>query len=403
MTNRAMNASISPESQSTAKRVFWILSLAIFTAMLGVGIIVPLLPIYAQQMGASGIWIGLIFSGLSLSRSLFSPLTGWLSDLWGRKPFIAMGLFLYWLLSLGYLLAQSVGGLVMVRVAQGVSSAMIIPLSFAYIGDIAPRDHEGRYIGSFSVSLFAGFGLGPLFGGLIMHRFGIEANFYLMSGFCLLAFLVVVALLPHQGPHERTSHLSRPRYSALLRSPMSWGLFFVRFSNAFSRGALMAFFPLIAYHLMAMTPTQIGVAISGNVLLVSLLQAPFGRLADRWDRRMLVLAGSISFAVLMGLIPSCQVFPQVLSVCLVMGVTGGLTLPAATAMAVEEGRRFGMGSSMGFLNLGMSLGLGIGPILAGQMVDLMGLPFAFYLAALVGIIGAFFFGGLTRMWSSSPC
>jgi MFS family permease len=395
-----MDAFIPSDAGDTARRVFWILSLAIFTAMLGVGIIVPLLPIYAQQLGASGFWIGLIFSGLSLCRSLFSPLAGWLSDLWGRKPFIAMGLFLYWFLSLGYLAVNDVGGLVAVRVAQGVSSAMIIPLAFAYIGDIAPAKQEGQYVGSFSVSLFAGFGIGPLFGGLIMHRFGIKANFYLMSSLCLLAFLVVAALLPHQTPQERVSRLKPPRYSALLRSRRSWGLFLVRFSNAFSRGALMAFFPLIAYHQTVMTPWQIGVAISSNVLLASFLQAPFGRLADRWDRWGLVLGGSVSFALLMVMIPNCRSFPQFLCVCLMMGVAGGLALPATTAMAVEEGRLFGMGSSMGFLNLGMSFGLGIGPIVAGRTVDLTGLPNAFYLAAVVGLIGAFCFGGLARGGSS---
>jgi MFS family permease len=383
-----MDPAASIASPIDPRRVFWILSIAIFTAMLGVGIILPLLPIYASQLGATGVLIGLIFSGFSLSRSLFSPIAGRLSDRWGRKPFIAFGLFLYWLISLGYLLAHTAVGVVFVRIAQGASAALIIPLAFAYVGDIAPKKHEGQYVGSFSVSLFAGFGFGPLIGGFIMHHYGVETNFYLMSSLCFIAFVVVLIFLPHQKLHEGPGQSTLPRYSALLGSSVSLGLFTVRFSNAFTRGTLMAFLPLIAHHQTSMTPSQIGVAISCNVLLISLLQAPFGRLADRYARWKLVVVGSGTFAAMMALIPACQGFGAMLGICIAMGFTGGLALPAATAMVVEEGRRFGMGSAMGFFNLGMSLGLGVGPILSGEVTDFLGLKHAFYLASLVGLGGS---------------
>jgi DHA1 family multidrug resistance protein-like MFS transporter len=375
-------------------KIFWILFLAIFTCMIGVGIIVPLLPIYAEQLGATGIGIGLIFSGFSLARSLFSPLVGRLSDIWGRKVFISFGLFLYWLISLGYIFAQSLASILLVRFVQGFSAAMIIPLATAYIGDIAPKDKEGLYVGRFSVSLFAGFGFGPLIGGVIMHRFGIEANFYLMSLLCLLAFLMVIFFLPNH--RSQTSGKDILPYSELLRSPTSQGLFFFRFSSAFARGSLISFLPLLASHQASMNSEQIGIVISGNILLVSFLQAPFGWLADRRDRRSLVLLGTTAFALMMALLPSCNAFHQIFLVCMFMGIGGGLALPAATAMAVEEGRTYGMGSAMGLISLGMGLGLGTGPILAGGTSDSLGLPYAFYLATLVGLAGALAFGRLTR-------
>jgi len=378
------------------RRIFWILSLAMFTSMVGVGIIVPLLPIYAEELGASGIWIGLIFSGFSLSHSLFSPLVGRISDFWGRKIFIATGLFLYWLISLGYLLCNSVGDLVLVRVVQGCSGAMIIPLAMAHIGDIAPENEEGRYLGSFSVSLFAGFGFGPLLGGLIMHRFGIEANFYLMSLLCFLAFLVVLLFLPNMKRSKGSQEKRLPGYQNLLRSPVSLGLFLFRFSNAFARGALLAFLPLLAYHHSHMNATQIGIVISVNILLVSGLQAPFGRLADHWSRLKLVLMGSLGFSLVMSFLPSCRGFWQFLFINLIMGMSGALAIPAASAIAVDEGRKFGMGSSMGFFNLGMSLGLSAGLILAGKVSDLAGLSYAFYFATLVGCIGSIGFASLAK-------
>jgi MFS family permease len=151
----------------------------------------------------------------------------------------------------------------------------------------------------------------------------------------------------------------------------------------------------MAYHQASMNAAQIGLVISANILLVSFLQAPFGWLADRWDRRRLVLIGTGTFALLLSLLPVCRGFDQIFLICLLMGVAGGLALPAATAMAVEEGRRFGMGSAMGLLNLGMSLGLATGPILAGRASDLLGLSYAFHVAALVGLAGAVGFGVLS--------
>ena len=69
--------------------------------MLGVGIIVPILPIYAENLGATGLWLGAIFAGFSLTRSISMPLIGHFSDRMGRKRFITLGLFIYTISSLG--------------------------------------------------------------------------------------------------------------------------------------------------------------------------------------------------------------------------------------------------------------------------------------------------------------
>ena len=143
-----------------------------------------------------------------------------------------------------------------------------------------------------------------------------------------------------------------------------------------------------------MTPGQIGIVVSANVLVIAVLQTPFGRLADRWDRLKLLLAGSGVSAVMMAFLPESHGFAQMFFICLLIGAAAALSMPAALAMIVEEGRRYGQGSATGFFNLGMSLGLGVGPILAGQVVDLMGLNHAFHLAALVGLGGALVVGRL---------
>ena len=184
------------------KKVFPILSVSIFCAMLGSGLIVPLLPLYAQDLGATGTQLGILVAGYGISNSLFTPIMGRLSDRKGRKRFLYIGLFFYAILSLGYVWAADVTQLTLVRVIQGVAGAMIIPIAMAYVGDLSPKGQEGRWMGYANAAFFSGFGIGPLLGGTLTESLGINASFYTMGGLCMLAFLVVLILLPESSERK---------------------------------------------------------------------------------------------------------------------------------------------------------------------------------------------------------
>jgi predicted MFS family arabinose efflux permease len=230
-----------------------------------------------------------------------------------------------------------------------------------------------------------------------MDFFGVRANFYVMTVLCLIAFLIVLVFLPTLGKVGRTDVGDLPRYGAILKSFRMWGLFVFRSTSAVARGVLMAFLPVAAVRYAAMSPAQIGLAVSSNVLLMAFLQGPLGRVADRGDRLKLVMIGSALSTGMMAALPLISGFGQVVSLCLLMGAAASLSMPAAMALIVVEGRTYGQGSVSGFFNLGMSIGLGLGPILAGRVVDLFGLSFAFYFAALVGLAGSLAFGRMAAI------
>ncbi len=371
-------------------RVVFVLFISIFSSMLGVGIIVPILPLYAETLGVNGLWLGAIFAIFNLARSATMPVVGRISDRVGRKRFISSGLLIYTLSSLGYIYAGSAPELFVVRLIQGASSALIIPIAMAFIADIAPPDQEGNYMGIFSVALFLGFGSGPLIGGFCKDYAGMEANFLIMGGLCLLALALVIICLPRSSSVQRPAPPLAVPFATMLKSRSIMGICLYRFSNAFCRGSIMTFVPLYAHNTLSLSGSQIGMVIASSILLTAFLQMPFGRMADKVDRKLLVTTGSVLYFVLVPLIPLTRTFPQLLALNTSLGFLGAISLPAASALTVTEGKQFGMGSTMAVFNVAMSAGLGIGPLLCGIILDLWSLPGVFYTCTFLGLASSVF-------------
>jgi len=377
------------------KKVFPILAVSIFSAMLGMGLIVPLLPLYAQDLGATGTQLGIIFAGYGISNSVFTPIIGRLSDRRGRKIFLCIGLLFYSIISLGYVWAASVSQLTLVRVIQGVAGAMIIPIAMAYVGDLSPEGEEGKWMGYANAAFFGGFGIGPLLGGTLAERFGMNASFYSMGGLCLLAFLIAVLFLPEirQRKTGEKGHLS---FKDMSTSPMVRGLFSFRLVQAVARGGIMTFLPIFAATYIGLGPALIGVLLAVNILPMTVLVGPAGRLADRFNRKALVILGNLIYLITVALIPLANTFGRQLWLCFPRAIGGALSMPAATALSVEEGRKFGMGSTMSILMMAMSIGMVLGPTLSGVIADSVDINAVFYFGGAVGLIGTGLFVWFTR-------
>ena len=367
---------------------FVVLFTTVFATILGIGIVVPLIPVYAESMGADGLWIGVMFSAFPLARTLLMPLAGRLSDKWGRKGFIMLGLSLYAAVSLAYIAAKDIYQLTAVRFVNGVASAMVIPLAMAYIGDIAPHGEEGRYMGVFTMSLFLGMGAGPFIGGLLHDAFGLPAAFYAMCFLSLAALINVALFLPAHLANKRApvnTPVSAPLLE-LLKLDVFKGLLVFRAINAMGRGGMMAFLPLFGASL-GLSAGQVGILIGANILVTAALMGRFGRLADRYSRPALVIAGSLITVAALFAIPFSHNFFSLLAVNSIMGIGGAVSVPSATAIAVNAGDRLGMGFSMGVFNMAMSIGMISAPLLSGIVMDNLGIDYVFVVASILSFAG----------------
>jgi len=369
------------------RRVFNVLFISVFASMLGLGIVAPLMPVYAESLGATGVWLGIIFAGFSLSRGIVMPVIGRISDRKGRKKFILAGLFTYAIISLAYVRADSVYMLTAVRMIHGLASAMVIPVAMAYIGEISPEGREGSYMGSFSVSLFLGMGFGPFIGGFLKDAFGISSAFYAMAFLSAISFIVCLLFLPEMNVPVKRTGLS---FKAIIKNNVCKALMVFRGINSLSMASLMAFLPLFASD-VGLTSSQIGTILTTNVLLTAMLQKPFGMIADKYSKSAMIIAGSMIAAISLFLIPFAENFVELLAIISVMGIGGAMSMPAATAIVVSAGRKLGQGSVMGVFNMAMSAGMIAAPLISGVIMDTFGLKEVFYVAGCISLAGVFAF------------
>jgi MFS family permease len=375
------------------KRAFAVLSVSLFVSMLGLGIVSPLMSIFAEDMGATGIWLGLIFSGYFLARALIMPFIGRLSDQWGkRKIFLALGLAFLGFTSIGYIFSENVIQLILVRFLQGLGSGIVLPISMAYVGDITPGGKEGSYIGYISIARMAGWGSGPLVGGVLMGLYGFEVPFLVMGVLAFAALLLLFIALPEKEKSDRSDAQHRPTssYRTILKIPAIRGVVVFRVITAIGTGNLFSFFPLLADSL-GIPPGDVGILLSSRVLIMAFLQGPFGILADKYDKTRLIFFSGVGSAILMLLVPSAHTFWELLVLGIFIGVTWAMLIPSSTGLAAEHGREHGMASVMSTVNVGMSVGMVIGPLTAGAIMDLFNIQAIFYYGGVMAIIGSLLF------------
>ncbi len=376
------------------KKIFATLFFALFATVTGVGIVVPLLPVYAHELGASGFFIGMIFGAFSLARTFFLPYFGRLSDLKGRRPLIVSGLLAYTVISFGFIFFKEVNALIVLRFFQGIASAMLMPIIQAYVGDITPAGKEGFSMGLFNMSLFCGLSIGPLLGGVIHDHFSLETSFLCMGGLAFIGFFLCFFLLP---PTRSEKYISSGR------SPVEWkklflnrdmaSIFLFRFSHILCIGIVWAFLPLFARIRFSASSSAIGFLIMLGVLVSGALHVPMGLLADKLSKRWMVVAGGMIVAGAVFSFEWVQSFWGLVWASIFFGIGGGIAVPALMAIAVVKGSQTdSMGSVMAILTVAHSLGMLCGSLIGGLMMDVFQLRAAFPLgAAIMAVTVAVFF------------
>lgn len=380
-------------SDGVRRRAYQGLFVINFMISLGFGIVDPFLPVYALSAGATGFHIALIFSAYAITKMLMSPLAGWWSDHRGRRGLIIAGLCTYLAVSVCYLLTPGPPALVALRILQGIGAALVRPISLAFVGDMAPARREARTMGTFDISFYSAQAVGPVIGGLVKDSAGFPGIFYSLTVLCMLSLLAAMFLVMTFSANTREhADRSRPHLGGITIGNTLIGLSGFIFTRSFSIALFAIFIPILMCDNLKLTGLEVGTVMGAGTIVTTILLKPVGIVSDRLNRRWLVILGGSMTALFTFFLPLAQSFGQLLALSIAIGIFTVVSLPASSALLVQEGNLHGMGVAMGTFNGAMNFGAVLAPLAGGFAWGFSGIKIVFQGAAFLGLIGIVFFG-----------
>ena len=364
-------------------RPLFIIFLTILVNLIGFGIIIPLLPFYAETFGASPLTIGLLFASFSMAQLVASPLLGHWSDRWGRRPVLIFSLIGTVVSFVMLALAQSLVMLFAARIVDGLSGGNITTAR-AYIGDITTEENRAKAFGVLGAAFGLGFIIGPALGGLFAH-ISYDAPIWVAVGMSVLATVFAWFWLPETV--HRVEAVAGSPWKALRELSVRPGLrrlFAIDFLYWGSFAVYQTTFALFGARRFGFDATHTGylLAVFGALGVVVQLAAVGPVVARLGERRTLII-GLIFAAVGWGGSAMTHSLPLFVTL-LVPGAIGiGLCNPSLVSLVSAAGGKHEQGRVQGAAGALESLGRTIGPVWGNGALQFVGEGAAYGSAAVV--------------------
>ncbi len=356
-----------------------IIFITVFIDLVGFGMVIPILPYYANTAPflATPLEIGFLVATYSLMQFFFSPVLGRLSDKYGRRPILFISLLGS---AVGYLVMGLATTLFLVflgRVIGGITGGNISTAQ-AYIADVTSKQDRARGMGLFGAAFGLGFILGPALAG-VLSKYGVHVPFFFAAGLSLANAIAVYFILPESLRPGARSELPerRSRIAELFDSFRE---------KEFREINIMYFLVVTAFSIMTYafvlytafrfnyTPEQNGYLFAFVGLIAIIAQGVlFERLVKRFGESALIVAGCLLMVVSLFAVP--MVGPQsggligLLIGTAVLSLGNSLASPGLTSLASKTAGENEQGAALGILQSGASLARVIGPILGGVLLN----------------------------------
>lgn len=393
---------------AVSRKNLFILSFTLLVVMLGYGMVMPIMPFYIEQLGAGGTELGWLMSTYSLMQLICAPVWGVLSDRYGRKPILSIGVLGYAITLFMFGLAKTFAMLFIARSFSGILSSATMPTAMAYIGDNTPQKEKSRGMGQLGAMVGVGVILGPLMGGLLSTD-SLSLPFFVGSGLAFLALLLVIFLLPEskpasaqtdelvspndQNPSDKTDSVkleaTRPRtrdiYLRVLLSPVGILLLLI-FIMSFGMTNFQGMIGLYVVDKFAFNTKQVGAIwmVMGVVLILVQggLTGPLSKkLGELALIRLGLLGGAIGFvlvALAVNYITSLLALGTFIFALALIGPA--LNSYISTFAGEQQGTVMGLNSAM------TSLGRVAGPLWGGYIYDI-NIEYPFFSGAATLLLG----------------
>jgi MFS family permease len=371
------------------------LSIARLADAMGNSILFIIIPLYVAKLPHPvfdlpiPVLVGILISIYGLINSSLQPITGAISDRFGRrKVLIEIGLGLVGLATLCYVFASRYIDLLFLRSVQGVGLALTVPASMALMSALSRRETRGSSMGVYSTLRMIGFAVGPVVGGFLQVHFGFNAAFYAGAGFVFLAVLLV-QLWIKETPSNANNNGAKPRFKIFDRSLLSPGILSAGIATFMAANAFSMVTTLENEFnaRLNMNAFSFSIAFSGLMIGRLFFQVPLGRLSDSIGRRPLVIAGLLLMVPATILLGEAASMMQLTALRIFQGLASAAVVAPALAVVADLTNAENAGRQMSIVTMGFGLGIALGPLIAGLLVvAFFDLPFI--VAGAMSAIGA---------------
>jgi MFS transporter, DHA1 family, tetracycline resistance protein len=364
-----------PENDKFFTKPLLIIFVTIFIDLLGFGMVIPLLPFFAQDFQATPVEIGFLVASYSWMQFLFAPIFGSLSDKYGRRPILFFSIIGS---GVGYLMIGLAGALWMVfagRILGGITGANLSTAQ-AYIADITTRENRAKGMGLFGMAFGFGFIMGPALAG-ILSKFGHEIPFYVAAALSFANAALLYFILPETRKFGEAPTEKKGRFAELFDSlkDSRFAVITVEYFLLVTAFSMMTTaFPLYTGYSFGYDAEQTGYVLAYVGLLAVIMQGGLlGRLAARFGEANLVIAGCFMLVLSFLAVPfvskeSYGLLGLLLGAgCFAIG--NSISSPALSTLASKNASDFEQGKVLGVMQSAASLARAVAPTLTGFLLN----------------------------------
>jgi DHA1 family tetracycline resistance protein-like MFS transporter len=358
-----------------------VIFLSVFIDLIGFGIVLPLLPGYAEDnfrpdFSAKGLVIGGIIASFSAMQFFFAPVWGRLSDRIGRRPVMlisnlgAAGSYALFAIACGLSGTTGLVWILISRMFAGICGANLSVAS-AYIADISPPEKRSARMGLIGMAFGLGFIFGPAIGAFSVDMFGRQGPGWVAAGFCTFNFILGWFILGESRKPDSARVVPRPKvnqWAHTLAQPKLGLLICVFFFATFCFTCFEATFPLLARHQFALSQknlnTHIGYLFTYAGFIAAMVQGVIGRLVKKYGEPKLIFISLLVFAAGLAGLPFASSMKEILIVLALLAIGSGLNRPPVFGMISLKSSPHEQGANLGVAQSFGSLARILGPIFA---------------------------------------
>jgi MFS family permease len=347
----------------------------------------PLIPLYLITFGASSTVIGAVMAVFTVTATVMRMPVGLMIDRVGRKPFLLYGVVLFTAGNFGYLWAPSIPLMIPARILHGLGWSGCTTSVATIAADIVPAARRGELMGYAGMASSLASALGPVLGFALFHRFEYSGAFIGAGALLVLGFFVSIPVREPKRPNSSGQKSGRWLDTIAVKETIHPAIAVAFLS--FGHGGILTFLPIHALKVGLANP---GIWFGVYAACILLSRPIAGPLSDRISRRAVILPGLILNIIGILILAMASSPSWLITAAIIGGLGTGAAQPALMTLAVDQSATERRGQSLAQFQLFYDLGIGIGSLTLGALLDLVDQSFSimYFVTAVVALVGVWF-------------